>query len=65
MELRALTVLDSLQPQLTGFLQMVCSGFIRAVTESLKKTMRAIGRMPCARMESTTAFRFETFAALE
>src|SRR5262245_37262857 len=28
MELRALTVLDSLQPQLTGFLQTVCSGFM-------------------------------------
>ncbi len=28
MELRALTVLDSLQPQLTGFLQTVCQGFM-------------------------------------
>ncbi|MGE0871789.1 MAG: hypothetical protein AB7P03_24750 [Kofleriaceae bacterium] len=28
MELRALTLLDSLQPQLTGFLQTVCSGFM-------------------------------------
>jgi ethanolamine utilization microcompartment shell protein EutS len=28
MELRALIVLDSLQPQLTGFLQTVCSGFM-------------------------------------
>src|SRR3954470_18810749 len=28
MALRALTVLDSLQPQLTGFLQTVCSGFM-------------------------------------
>src|ERR1043165_9888641 len=28
MELRALVVLDSLQPQLTGFLQTVCSGFM-------------------------------------
>jgi ethanolamine utilization microcompartment shell protein EutS len=28
MELRALTVLDSLQPQLTGFLQTVCAGFM-------------------------------------
>jgi len=28
MELRALAVLDSLQPQLTGFLQTVCSGFM-------------------------------------
>ncbi|HRC54520.1 MAG: hypothetical protein IPI49_04090 [Myxococcales bacterium] len=28
MELRALCVLDSLQPQLTGFLQTVCSGFM-------------------------------------
>ncbi|MCE9573694.1 MAG: hypothetical protein K8W52_11105 [Deltaproteobacteria bacterium] len=28
MELRALTILDSLQPQLTGFLQTVCSGFM-------------------------------------
>jgi hypothetical protein len=27
-ELRALTVLDSLQPQLTGFLQTVCQGFM-------------------------------------
>src|SRR5678816_2989300 len=28
MELRALTVLDSLQPQLTGFLQTVCAGLM-------------------------------------
>jgi hypothetical protein len=28
MELRAYTVLDSLQPQLTGFLQTVCTGFM-------------------------------------
>lgn len=28
MELRAYTVLDSLQPQLTGFLQTVCRGFM-------------------------------------
>jgi hypothetical protein len=28
MELRAFTVLDSLQPQLTGFLQTVCQGFM-------------------------------------
>jgi hypothetical protein len=28
MELRALAVLDSLQPQLTGFLQTVCAGFM-------------------------------------
>jgi ethanolamine utilization microcompartment shell protein EutS len=28
MELRALTVIDSLQPQLTGFLQTVCAGFM-------------------------------------
>jgi hypothetical protein len=28
MELRALTVLDVLQPQLTGFLQTVCAGFM-------------------------------------
>jgi hypothetical protein len=28
MELRALTVLDALQPQLTGFLQTVCAGFM-------------------------------------
>lgn len=28
MELRALTVLDSLQPQLTAFLQTVCAGFM-------------------------------------
>ncbi len=28
MELRALCILDSLQPQLTGFLQTVCSGFM-------------------------------------
>jgi len=27
-ELRALTILDSLQPQLTGFLQTVCQGFM-------------------------------------
>ena len=28
MELRALTILDSIQPQLTGFLQTVCAGFM-------------------------------------
>lgn len=28
MELRALTVIDNLQPQFTGFLQTVCSGFM-------------------------------------
>src|SRR5688572_5489279 len=28
MELRALTIVDSLQPQLTGFLQTVCQGFM-------------------------------------
>ena len=28
MELRALTVIDALQPQLTGFLQTVCQGFM-------------------------------------
>jgi hypothetical protein len=28
MELRAYTILDSLQPQLTGFLQTVCQGFM-------------------------------------
>ena len=32
MELRALTVLDSLQPQLTGFLQTVCAGLHAART---------------------------------
>jgi len=34
MELRALTVLDSLQPQLTGFLQTVCSGFMPLESEA-------------------------------
>jgi hypothetical protein len=34
MELRALTVIDSLQPQLTGFLQTVCSGFMPLDNES-------------------------------
>jgi hypothetical protein len=34
MELRALTVLDSLQPQLTGFLQTVCAGFMPLEEES-------------------------------
>src|SRR5580765_4246078 len=34
MELRALTVLDSLQPQLTGFLQTVCAGFMPLDFES-------------------------------
>src|SRR5205085_10911158 len=34
MELRALTILDSLQPQLTGFLQTVCSGFMPLDYES-------------------------------
>ena len=28
MELRALSIIDSLQPQLTGFLQTVCAGFM-------------------------------------
>jgi hypothetical protein len=35
MELRALTVLDSLQPQLTGFLQTVCSGFMPLEEEAV------------------------------
>jgi hypothetical protein len=34
MELRALTILDSLQPQLTGFLQTVCQGFMPLDYES-------------------------------
>lgn len=34
MELRALTILDSLQPQLTGFLQTVCQGFMPLEEES-------------------------------
>src|SRR5258706_9574564 len=34
MELRALTILDSLQPQLTGFLQTVCAGFMPLEKES-------------------------------
>lgn len=34
MELRALTVIDSLQPQLTGFLQTVCAGFMPLENES-------------------------------
>ena len=34
MELRALTILDSLQPQLTGFLQTVCAGFMPLDFES-------------------------------
>ena len=34
MELRALTVLDSLQPQLTGFLQTVCAGFMPLENEA-------------------------------
>src|SRR5215510_4745425 len=34
MELRALTVIDSLQPQLTGFLQTVCAGFMPLEKES-------------------------------
>ena len=34
MELRALTILDSLQPQLTGFLQTVCQGFMPLDFES-------------------------------
>ena len=34
MELRALTILDSLQPQLTGFLQTVCAGFMPLEEES-------------------------------
>ncbi len=34
MELRALCVLDSLQPQLTGFLQTVCTGFMPREAEA-------------------------------
>jgi hypothetical protein len=34
MELRALTVLDALQPQLTGFLQTVCAGFMPLENEA-------------------------------
>src|SRR5690242_7948222 len=34
MELRALTVIDSLQPQLTGFLQTVCAGFMPLENEA-------------------------------
>jgi ethanolamine utilization microcompartment shell protein EutS len=34
MELRALTVLDVLQPQLTGFLQTVCAGFMPLENEA-------------------------------
>jgi len=34
---------------------IVCSGLLRAVTESLNTTMRAIGRMPWARIVSIKA----------
>ncbi|MFT3700319.1 MAG: hypothetical protein QM831_44655 [Kofleriaceae bacterium] len=34
MELRALTVIDALQPQLTGFLQTVCAGFMPLENEA-------------------------------
>src|SRR5262249_37850493 len=58
MELRALTVLDSLQPQLTGFLQTVCAGFMPleneadALTELAPAT--AVHQLTAAALKATT-----------
>ncbi len=51
MELRALTVIDSLQPQLTGFLQTVCAGFMPLEEEAAAFIEIAPGTGdPCARI---------------
>jgi len=58
MELRALTVLDSLQPQLTGFLQTVCSGFMPLEEEAALfieiAPGIAINRLTDAALKATT-----------
>src|SRR3954468_19300116 len=58
MELRALTVIDSLQPQLTGFLQTVCAGFMPLEQESAAfieiAPGIAINQLTDAALKSTT-----------
>src|SRR5688572_4173578 len=58
MELRALTVLDSLQPQLTGFLQTVCAGFMPLEKEAAAfieiAPGIAINQLTDAALKSTT-----------
>src|SRR5688500_20276185 len=58
MELRALTVLDSLQPQLTGFLQTVCAGFMPLEEEAAAfieiAPGIAINQLTDAALKSTT-----------
>ncbi len=58
MELRALTVIDSLQPQLTGFLQTVCAGFMPLENEAAAfieiAPGIAINQLTDAALKSTT-----------
>ena len=58
MELRALTVIDSLQPQLTGFLQTVCAGFMPLEKEAAAfieiAPGIAINQLTDAALKSTT-----------
>jgi len=58
MELRALTILDSLQPQLTGFLQTVCAGFMPREKEAAAfieiSPGIAINQLTDAALKSTT-----------
>jgi hypothetical protein len=58
MELRALTVIDSLQPQLTGFLQTVCAGFMPLEQEAAAfieiAPGIAINQLTDAALKSTT-----------
>jgi hypothetical protein len=58
MELRALTVLDSLQPQFTGFLQTVCAGFMPLEQEAALfleiAPGIAINRLTDAALKATT-----------
>jgi len=58
MELRALTVLDSLQPQFTGFLQTVCAGFMPLEEEAAAfieiAPGIAINQLTDAALKSTT-----------
>lgn len=58
MELRALTVIDALQPQLTGFLQTVCAGFMPLENEAAAfieiAPGIAINQLTDAALKSTT-----------
>ena len=58
MELRALTVIDALQPQLTGFLQTVCAGFMPLEQEAAAfieiAPGIAINQLTDAALKSTT-----------